>query len=190
MDVDGPLHPFAARTPPHGYAEHRWRLSRWGRSVQRAWLNPEHGPALLALARRTGAELAWATTWEHRANTTVGPALGLPPLPVVGVRAYEGKADWKFGAVGRFARGRPLAWLDDDFDLFPTARRAFLDRRRDLTALIAVDPATGITADHLAAVEAALGPDRSAQVAVEEPDHVPAHGPHRRGLVEGTDHGG
>jgi hypothetical protein len=102
-------------------------------------------------------ELAWATTWEDRANTTVGPALGLPPLPVVGVRAYEGKAEWKFGAVGRFARERPLVWLDDDFDLFPTARRAFLDRRRDPTALIAVDPATGITADHLAAVEVALG---------------------------------
>ncbi|KOX18830.1 hypothetical protein ADK67_35500 [Saccharothrix sp. NRRL B-16348] len=59
-------------------------------------------------------------------------------------------------AVGRFARERPLVWLDDDFDLFPTARRAFLDRRRDPTALIAVDPATGITADHLAAVEVAL----------------------------------
>lgn len=156
VDIDGPLHPFAARTPPEGYVEHRWRLSRWGRAVQRAWLNPEHGPALLAVAERTGAELAWATTWEHRANTTVGPALGLPSLPVVGVRAYEGKADWKFGAVGRFARGRPLAWLDDDFDLFPTARRAFLHRRRDVTALIAVDPATGITADHLAAADAAL----------------------------------
>lgn len=160
LDVDGPLHPFAARTPPEGYVEHRWRLSRlpWRRAVQRAWLDPRHGPALLDLAHRAGAELAWATTWEDRANTTVGPALGLPPLPVVGVRAYEGVGDWKFGAVGRFARGRPLAWLDDDFDLFPTARGRFLERRRDTpTALIAVDPATGLTAEHFAAVEEALG---------------------------------
>jgi hypothetical protein len=48
-----------------------------------------------------------------------------------------------------------LAWLDDDFALFPSARRAFLNRRREPTALIPVDPATGITADHLAAAAAA-----------------------------------
>ncbi|WP_179118257.1 hypothetical protein [Saccharothrix sp. ALI-22-I] len=34
--------------------------------------------------------------------------------------------------------------------------KAFLHRRRDLAELIAVDPATGITADHLAAVETAF----------------------------------
>ncbi|GAA1028717.1 hypothetical protein GCM10009565_56410 [Amycolatopsis albidoflavus] len=107
-----------------------------------------------ALAERTGAELAWATSWEDETNTRIGPALG---LPVVGVRAYDQHPDWKFGAVGRFAAGRPLAWLDNDFDLFPSARQRFLERRGGIaTALIPVNPATGIGPDHLAAAETAL----------------------------------
>jgi hypothetical protein len=161
VDVDGPLHPFAANAPPPGFVEYRWRRAWRRRTVRRAWLNPAHGAALLDLARCTGAELAWVSSWEHEANTTVGPALGLPALPVVGVRAYDGHPDWKFGAVGRYAYGRPLAWLDDDFDLFPRARQAFLTRRTMTTALIPVDPATGITTDHLAAVAAALRPHPS-----------------------------
>ncbi|WP_133908644.1 hypothetical protein [Actinophytocola oryzae] len=151
------MNPFAARTPPPGFVEHRWRLSRWRRNaVRRAWLNPAHGAALLGLAERTGAELAWATSWGQDANATVGAALGLPALPVVDVRAYDGHPDWKYGAVGRFARDRPLAWLDDDFDLFRNARKAFLARRSVVTALIPVDPSTGITAEYLTAAETAL----------------------------------
>jgi len=158
LDVDGPLNPFAAETPPPGYAEWQWRLSRWRRkAARRAWLNPGHGVALRELVERTGAELAWATSWEELANTTVGPALGLPALPVVGVRAYDQHPDWKYGAVGRFAAGRALAWLDDDFSLFPAARERFLARRGELvTALIEVDPTAGLDAGHLAAVETAL----------------------------------
>jgi hypothetical protein len=154
LDVDGPLNPWAARTPPPGYTRHEWRLTR--RDTRHAHLNPDHGPALLALAARTGAELVWATSWEDLANRTIGPALGLPPLRVIGLRAYEGTPDWKYGAVGRFAAGRPLAWFDDDFSLFASARDRFLHRRRDVTALIPVDPATGITEAHLTAAEQAL----------------------------------
>lgn len=158
LDVDGPLNPFAAETPPLGYVEHEWRVSRWRRKAgRRAWLNPAHGAALLALAERTSADLAWVSSWEDEANATVGPALGLPALPVVGVRAYEQHPDWKYGAVGRFAAGRPLAWLDDDFELFPSARQRFLERRGRLaTALIPVHPAKGIGPDHLTAAETAL----------------------------------
>ncbi|MEU6152712.1 HAD domain-containing protein [Actinosynnema sp. NPDC047251] len=156
LDVDGPLNPWAAKTPPDGYVEHRWRLSRWRRRTQHAWLNAAHGTALLDLAAHLDADLAWATSWEHRANTTVGPALGLPDLPVIGLRAYEGRPVWKYAAVGRFAAGRPLAWFDDDFDLYRSAREAFLARRREITALIAVDPATGLRVEHLRAAEDAL----------------------------------
>jgi hypothetical protein len=79
------------------------------------WLNPDHGRQLLDLATRTGLHLAWATTWEHQANTVVGPALGLPPLAVI---EFGAAADhWKYRAVTRFAGTRPLAWLDGDFDL-------------------------------------------------------------------------
>ncbi|MFJ6675500.1 hypothetical protein ACIQMJ_30715 [Actinosynnema sp. NPDC091369] len=46
--------------------------------------------------------------------------------------------------------------MDDDFGLFPAARRAFVERRGEVTALIDVDPAVGVTADHLDAVVEAL----------------------------------
>ena len=58
--------------------------------------------------------------------------------------------------AGPAAAGRPLARFDDDFDLFPTARRAFPERRSDPTGLIAVDPATGLTAEHSTTAERAL----------------------------------
>ena len=52
LDVDGPLSPWAAprHAKPAGYVEHPLRLSRWSRKRLRIWLNPAHGPALLALA--------------------------------------------------------------------------------------------------------------------------------------------
>ncbi|MET9261636.1 hypothetical protein [Amycolatopsis sp. NPDC004079] len=39
------------------------------------------------------------TSWEDEANAAIGPALGLPAQ----------HPDWKYGAVGRFATGRPWA---------------------------------------------------------------------------------
>jgi hypothetical protein len=164
LDVDGPLSPWAAneRTRPPGYVEHRLRVGPWWWSRPlRIWLNPGHGPALLGLAERFGAELAWATSWDHRANAMIGPAIGLPVLPVVEVAAHlelrPGCAfRWKFGAVARYAAGRPLAWLDDDFDVYPAARDEFVAKReRDglPTELITVNPRTGITDEHLATIE-------------------------------------
>ncbi|WP_370944550.1 HAD domain-containing protein [Amycolatopsis sp. cg5] len=155
LDIDGPLNPFAAKPDarPPGFTEHRFRLSGWSRRKPlRMWLNPGHGPALLALAERTGLELAWATTWEHRANTMIGPAIGLPSLPVI---TFAGaSSSWKYPAVARFAYERPLAWLDDDFDLYPGPRDAFLAKRAQLpTELIRVNPREGLSAGHLAAVE-------------------------------------
>lgn len=157
LDVDGPLNPFAGSEDTRvGFVEHRIRLSRWNkRKVLRLWLNPALGPALLGLADRTGAQLAWATTWGHRANTVIGPAIGLPVLRVVELGESGGR--WKFPAVERFAAGRPLVWLDDDFDLYPVERDAFLGRRAGVpTELWRVDPRIGLTVEDLAAVEAWL----------------------------------
>ena len=153
LDVDGPLHPWAADQPPPGYVECRFRLS-WRRK-QRMWLNPDHGRLLGDLADRTGIELAWASSWGHRANTTVGPAIGLPALPVVefaGPHA-DHHAGWKYPAVARFAYGRPLAWLDDDFALRPAAREKFL-AREPATLLVPVDPSIGVTAGHVTEIDA------------------------------------
>ena len=148
LDVDGPLHPWAADHPPPGYAEFRFRLA-WRRQ-QRVWLNPDHGRLLGGL----GIELAWASSWGHRANKTVGPAIGLPTLPVVefaGPHA-DHHAGWKYPAVARFAYGRPIAWLDDDFELRPGAREKFL-AREPATLLVPVDPRTGVIDSQLTEIE-------------------------------------
>ena len=59
--------------------------------------------------------------------------------------------------MARFAAGRPLAWFDDDFDLFPEARREFVERRADLpTELIPVDAHTGLMSEHFEHLEAWL----------------------------------
>jgi hypothetical protein len=63
-------------------------------------------------------ELVWATGWEERANEHLSPLLGLPQLPVLrfGPGATFGTAHWKLGPIGDYARGRPLAWIDDSLD--------------------------------------------------------------------------
>ncbi|MFE7311521.1 hypothetical protein ACFU7T_00160 [Streptomyces sp. NPDC057555] len=80
-----------------------------------AWLNPDHGPALLAL----GYEICWATTWMSDANKWIGPTLGLPELPFVdfGDALLNERPDgvhWKSGPLAEYANGRPFAWVDDE----------------------------------------------------------------------------
>lgn len=157
LDVDGPLNVWASGARPAGFVEHRFRVSRWGRRRLRMWLDAGHGPLLLGLAERTGAELVWASTWPGAvANATVGRTLGLPELAsityVPGSALGDGR--WKFPAVGRFAGDRPLVWFDDDFDLYPAARDAFVARRgAGRVRLVGVDPHVGISGAQLAEVE-------------------------------------
>jgi hypothetical protein len=111
------------------------------------WLDPGHGDQLRRLAEETGAELAWATSWAHRANAEIGPRLGLPRLKVIEFHDDHG---WKYPAVARYAYERPLVWFDDDFGLHRERNRDFVHKRRHLTtALVHVDPATGLTGRHL-----------------------------------------
>jgi hypothetical protein len=154
IDVDGPLNPYAAKATrrPEGYTTHR--LAPGGQTY-RVWLNPAHGPMLLEFAERTGMELAWCTTWEHDANTMIGPVIGLPELPVVefGYRATE----WKFSGVLPYADDRPVAWLDDDFEHFPAEQEWFLRHREDIPTLLHhVSARVGITSADLDAVAAWL----------------------------------
>ncbi|GGP55663.1 HAD domain-containing protein [Streptomyces abikoensis] len=124
LDVDGPLNPYAAKPHrrPDGYQTHRMRPTGWKaherRKPLRVWLNPTHGPALLALP----FDLVWATTWGAEANEWIGPCLGLPELPVIewhanSQRSREGTPDgtfWKTHQIVEYAAGRPFAWIDDD----------------------------------------------------------------------------
>lgn len=147
LDVDGPLNPFRA-TRPGGYTAHR--LPSDGMTFN-VWLNHDHGRMLLDLADEHQAELVWCTTWEHDANMSVGPHIGLPELPVIELGHTADQ--WKFGAVIDYAAGRSLAWLDDDFPLFPREREWFFGRRAGTPTLLhLVDPAVGLTAEDLVRV--------------------------------------
>lgn len=154
LDVDGPLNPCAAKPHrrPDGYQTHRmlpptWIAQREGMGKVkplRVWLNPAHGPRLLALGEHY--QLWWATTWEHDANTFIGPKIGLPELPVV-----EWQTSKRFGPDGTFfktaelvqhAGGRPFAWADDDIS---TRDRRYVEREHTGRALLHwVDPARGL----------------------------------------------
>lgn len=159
IDVDGPLNPYRAsrrkvddHDMPVPYGVHRLNGFR-------VYLSPEHGRMLLEVAHTTGAELAWATTWMHDANTMIAPLIGLPELSVVDfgwqrkLGGFVPTAHWKFDGVLAHAVGRPLAWLDDDFGSFKAERSWFeAQRGRTPTLLHHVDPAVGITADDLSCV--------------------------------------
>jgi len=162
LDVDGPLNPYAAKRTRRraGYATYRrtrsggWHTGRDARRFRglRVWLNPAHGAQLLALAEDTGLELAWATTWQHEANERIGPAIGLPALPVVGFPDYD--HGWKWRGVAEYAAGRPLAWFDDEHDEHAGAAEFTRLRAGTPTLLCHVDPGQGLGTAHLAAVRA------------------------------------
>lgn len=178
LDVDGPLNPYAEKPHlrPPGYTTFRhtptgaWLSGRDARRHKgiRVWLNPDHGPALLAVADATGLELVWATTWLHEANNRIGPAIGLPTLPVIefplddlepdgGGNRWRRDGTWKWSAVAAYAAGRPLAWLDDDHGnpLFAAARASFDHQRTGQPTLLChVDPRTGVQATHLDEIRA------------------------------------
>jgi hypothetical protein len=63
-------------------------------------------------------ELVWASGWEDKANYYLPQMLGLPELPYLSFdgAARFGSAHWKLGPLEEYARGRALAWVDDNLD--------------------------------------------------------------------------
>ena len=124
------------------------------------------------------AEVRWLTTWGHSANSSLRHLLDLPELPVAGtyddVDGDPGDPDatgpthasvapaapdrltgrwWKFDVVRRLVRsepGRPVVWLDDDL-AGQSSVREWMHVHTDCL-LVAPDPGSGLTADHLAAI--------------------------------------
>jgi hypothetical protein len=112
LDVDGVLNP----TFSGGQRQKLLRTGDWlntaGYAEGLRWplfLYKGHGGMLLKAALETGAELAWATTWNEEANQWVGPKVGLPKLPVL--YAQRGA---KPSTVLEQTKGRPFVWLDDE----------------------------------------------------------------------------
>ena len=186
LDVDGPLNPFAAKPSrrPDGYQTHRMTPQRWmaaecaqlaaqGRPFKRAkplrvWLNPAHGPALLALP----VELVWATTWEQDANEWIGPVLGLPALPVVHWPEHSSRPAqdpdslfWKTKPLAEYAAGRPFAWVDDQITMADW--RWCATQHPAPTLLQPIHPARGLTPSDFATL------DRWAQLN-QQADSAPA----------------
>lgn len=145
LDVDGPLNPFHAPNGnrPAGYTTHRLRPDGWGDALKplRVWLRPDHGESLLALPYT----LVWATTWEHDANTMIGPVVGLPELPVVELPHWSGTEDglcFKTAALVEYAAGRPFAWVDD---MITDRDVDWVRRRHPAPALLyRIDPRVGL----------------------------------------------
>jgi HAD domain in Swiss Army Knife RNA repair proteins len=161
LDVDGVLAPWGQPSKKAaGYrrvdthpAGTQWAHPR--RPLQ-VWLHPSHGALLLGLAADLTAELVWLTSWNHHANDWIAPAIGLPPLPVINVAPPAGvrpaTQHWKRPAVAEWAAGRPLAWLDDEFQADDARWAADRTAARQRTLLVNVNEHHGFCAMHAAFV--------------------------------------
>jgi hypothetical protein len=125
LDIDGPLIPFGRPEPG-----------------QPGFRDAGHGPRLLAL----GGELVWATGRVFDANERIGPAFGLPWLPVLfwpDDDDDEPDLHYKTRTVVAYAAGRPFVWFDDEFGPFD---RSWVEAHHPGPALLHhVDPDVGLT---------------------------------------------
>ena len=90
-------------------------------------------------------EVVWATGWEDRANERLPHLLGLPgelPYLTFDGQARFGTAHWKIGPIERYARNRPLAWIDDCLD---ESCREWAAARSAPTLLVQTESFTGLT---------------------------------------------
>jgi hypothetical protein len=189
IDIDGPLNPRAHTNAQRKNLRARgFRLIEWRKQVRYVpgskwlpytdlWLNPVHGAMLAKFSRDHDVELVWASLWEHNANTIVGPVLGLPRLPFVDFHGHQdGPAFWKYRALADYAKGRPLAWLDDSFT--HKHRQAELSgwsklRRNVPTLLQEVNASVGVTAQDLDIIAAWLKTTRLAWPNMEPTYELP-----------------
>ncbi|WP_214410435.1 HAD domain-containing protein [Sphaerisporangium fuscum] len=147
LDVDGVLNP--ARRHTLRLRRHQCVVDGQAYTVL---LNARHGHKLSALARDTGAELAWATTWEEQANLQIAPRIGLPPLPVIAVNGDPGSRageHFKTRHVAEYVAGRPFVWFDDSLGT-PDWQYLMDHPGVGEFLLVAVDPGTGLTDEHIA----------------------------------------
>lgn len=145
LDVDGVLNPWYKQGP---HWETHQAVSEAG--TFRVVLNPEHGPLLLKLATELGAELVWATMWEHHANAEIGPRIGLPQLPVIEVDSGPDVPGVhpKIPAVAEYVNGRPFVWFDDELT---KADNRYLKKHEGVGhfRIVNIGPRVGLTERHL-----------------------------------------
>ncbi|MEZ5076047.1 MAG: hypothetical protein R2725_01245 [Solirubrobacterales bacterium] len=146
IDIDGVVSVFGFEQRPEG-ASHTFLLVD----------GMPHCISLLAgnRLRRLEAsfELVWASGWEDKANFYLPQLLGLPDLPHVSFddAARDGVAHWKLGALGEYARGRAMAWIDDNLD---RSCHDWAAARCEPTLLVPTEPELGLEEVHVDALEA------------------------------------
>ena len=184
LDVDGVLNPAHRHSP--WLRRHECVVDG---HTYRVLLNARHGRRLARLARDTGAELAWATSWEQHANVEIGPRIGLPSLPVIEVNGDLGTRvgeHFKTRHVAEYVARRPFVWFDDS--LGPSDWHYLNDHPGvGEFLLVEVDPRTGLTnrasfQERAAALLAATRPDAMTGVMLLDLDGFKAvndtHGAH------------
>ena len=109
------------------------------------------GDRLMRLSKHF--ELVWASGWEDKANFYLPSLLGLPELPYVSfdLAARPGGAHWKLGPLEEYSTGRPLAWIDDNFD---DSCFEWAEQRAHPTLLVPTETHLGLEEAHVTALEA------------------------------------
>jgi hypothetical protein len=96
-------------------------------------------------------DLVWASGWEERADEHLPHLLGLPAgLPHLRFEPQAGQirssnAHWKLDAIDAYARARPMAWIDDTFNVACHEWAAARTAGTAPTLLVQTDPARGLT---------------------------------------------
>ncbi len=136
LDVDGVLNPTGGGVP-RGFE--RTTINGY----ELTW-SPQHRVWLGELSDLF--DPVWATTWEHHANRSLSPLLGLPQLPVIEFDRSSQADTRKLPTVERWVGERALAWVDDQ--LFPDAFD-WADNRSAPTLLLRPPASLGLTEDHV-----------------------------------------
>lgn len=156
LDVDGPLNPFNAKIPPEGYTTHRMHPTgfEYGNGL-RVLLNPLHGLWLANL----GAEIIWATMWEHDANEWIGPHIGLPELAVIdwddsctwGSNGLHYKTKRIVTWMNKNRKGVDFLWIDDECTKYDSK---YIGQYSDAKGnIMRISPKTGITDNDMQMIE-------------------------------------
>jgi hypothetical protein len=106
-------------------------------------ISDDVGARILRLAEPY--EVVWATGWEDRANERLPQILGLEgefPYLTFDGKARFGSSHWKIAPIDRYARNRPLAWIDDCLD---ESCHAWARERSAPTLLVPTEPFEGLT---------------------------------------------
>src|SRR2546423_14561978 len=146
VDVDGVLSLFGfdQHDPPAGFPVLVDGIPHW--------LSSEAGGHLARLARTF--RCVWCSGWEERAEEHLPRLLGLPGGWEHLAFRSDSAADrhWKLAAIDAHAGpDAPVAWIDDAHD---DTCRSWARERAGATLLVTTNPAVGLTAGHVAELEA------------------------------------